>query len=90
MHVGLKSVPKVHIRSIFKLTSCWCVRNNRRSFKMATNDATTEQKEGTDRTEEQIVNIETVVAADNKGIDYDKLISKLKSKASWYLEVLNK
>jgi hypothetical protein len=40
---------------------------------MATNGATTEQKEGTDTTEEQIVNIETVVVADNKGIDYDKL-----------------
>ena len=25
---------------------------------------------------DQIVNIETVVAADNKGIDYEKLISK--------------
>ena len=28
---------------------------------------------------EQIVTIETVVAADNKGIDYDKLISELLS-----------
>jgi len=26
---------------------------------------------------EQLVTMETVVAADNKGIDYDKLISKL-------------
>lgn len=29
---------------------------------------------------EQLVTMETVVAADNKGIDYDKLISKLENK----------
>ena len=73
MHVGLKSFSKLHIRSIFKLTSCVCLRNTRGCFKMATDGATTEQKEGSD---EQIVYIETVIAADNKGIDYDKLISK--------------
>ena len=73
MNVGLKSLSEVQIRSILKLTFCLCLRNTRGCFKMATNDATTEQKEGND---EQIVNIETVVAADNKGIDYDKLISK--------------
>ena len=77
MHVVLKTLLKVNIQSIFKL-SCLCTRSKRRFFEMAANGATaeqTEEKEG----EEQIVNIETVVAADNKGIDYDKLISKLRS-----------
>ncbi len=78
MHVSLKSLSKVNIQSIFKLTSRLSGRNNRSCFKMATNGATAEQKDGTD---EQIVNIETVVAADNKGIDYDKLISKWKLKS---------
>ena len=78
MHVVLKTLRKVNIQSIFKLSSCLCTRSKRRFFEMAANGATaeqTEEKEG----EEQIVNIETVVAADNKGIDYDKLISKLRS-----------
>ena len=76
MHVGLKSFSEVQIGSIFKLTSCLRLRNTRGCFKMATNGATTEQNEGSD---EQIVNIETVVAADNKGIDYDKLIKQFGS-----------
>ena len=36
---------------------------------------TSENKENIEN--DQIVNIETVIAADNKGIDYDKLIRKL-------------
>lgn len=75
MHVGFKSVLLFHRQSIVKLSSCLSVQNYRSgNFKMATNGAkATEHKE---RTDEQIVNVETVVAADNKGIDYDKLISK--------------
>ncbi len=38
------------------------------------NVSTTEASNGA---EEQLVTIESVVAKDNKGIDYDKLISKL-------------
>ena len=35
---------------------------------------------------EQVVTMETVVAADNKGIDYDKLISKLDEQYKSILE----
>ena len=82
MHVGLKSLCTVYFQSISKFTSCLCVRSNRSCFQMAANGATAENK---DETEEQIVNIETVVAADNKGIDYDKLISKLNTGLNWAL-----
>lgn len=78
MLVVLKSLPKVNIQSIFKLSPCLCVRSKRSCFKMAANGAEAEQTVDKEA-EEQIVNIETVVAADNKGIDYDKLISKLKT-----------
>lgn len=44
------------------------------SARMASID-TSENKENIEN--DQIVNIETVIAADNKGIDYDKLIRKL-------------
>lgn len=35
-----------------------------------------DEKENKESAEEQVVTIENVVAKDNKGIDYDKLISK--------------
>ena len=78
MHVVLKSLPKVNIQSIFKLSPCLYVRSKRSCFKMAANGAEAKQTVEKEE-EEQIVNIETVVAANNKGIDYDKLISKLKT-----------
>ena len=72
MHERLKLLSKLQRKSIFKLSSCFIARSNSRSFKMAANGESEEKK---DETDVQIVNIETVVAVDNKGIDYDKLIS---------------
>ncbi|XP_028395883.1 tryptophan--tRNA ligase, cytoplasmic-like [Dendronephthya gigantea] len=77
MHVRLKLLSKLQGRfPYFKQRYRFIVRSNCTSFKMATNDESKDQK---DETEDQIVNIETVVAADNKGIDYNKLIKQFGS-----------
>jgi len=58
-------------RSISFLKSRVLSKRNMASNTEEENNETLEEKF------EQLVTMETVVAADNKGIDYDKLISKL-------------
>ena len=55
-------------------TNFKCVRNI--SLSMAASNEESNKENVADGETEQIVTMEKVVAADNKGIDYDKLISE--------------
>lgn len=88
MHVALRPLSRLnnYCKLIKTRFQNWCVSFNRLNMSESKSESK-QEPETTQVKDEQVVNIETVIATDNKGIDYDKLISKLKLFISWQLTV---